>query len=53
MSGDMIVYGVEIILKTVTCLKGTVFQGIREVFEKATQAALQQKKKKKNKCIIL
>jgi hypothetical protein len=31
----------------------TVFQGIREVFEKATQAALQVKKKKKKACIIL
>ena len=30
-----------------------VLQGIREVFEKATQAALQQKKKKKSKCTIL
>ncbi|KAI6200821.1 Ras family protein [Aphelenchoides besseyi] len=28
-------------------------QGIREVFEKATQAALQQKKKKKKPCSIL
>ncbi|VDO26442.1 unnamed protein product [Onchocerca flexuosa] len=28
-------------------------EGIREVFEKATQAALQQKKKKKSKCDIL
>ncbi|PIO72943.1 Ras family protein [Teladorsagia circumcincta] len=27
--------------------------GIREVFEKATQAALQQKKKKKSKCVLL
>ena len=29
------------------------FQGIREVFEKATQAALQQKKKKKRGCALL
>uniref|UniRef100_A0A915AJ89 Uncharacterized protein n=1 Tax=Parascaris univalens TaxID=6257 RepID=A0A915AJ89_PARUN len=28
-------------------------EGIREVFEKATQAALQQKKKKKSKCSVL
>uniref|UniRef100_A0A0K0E4V3 Ras-like GTP-binding protein Rho1 n=1 Tax=Strongyloides stercoralis TaxID=6248 RepID=A0A0K0E4V3_STRER len=28
-------------------------EGIREVFEKATQAALQQKKKKKGKCDLL
>jgi hypothetical protein len=29
------------------------FQGIREVFERATQAALQLKKKKKRGCLIL
>ena len=28
-------------------------EGVREVFETATRAALQTKKKKKNKCIIL
>ncbi|VDO28725.1 unnamed protein product [Brugia timori] len=38
------------------CVKVTgmiELEGIREVFEKATQAALQQKKKKKSKCDIL
>jgi hypothetical protein len=29
------------------------FQGIREVFEMATKAALQQKKKKKKPCSVL